>query len=179
MDGDKAYLRVTPVRGTHRFSVKGKLTPRYVGPFNILSRRGENTYRLELPEKLSKVHDVFHVSQLKKCFKDPDRAVDHETIELQEDLSYEEHPVRILDEAERRTRNKSTSSSKCNGLIILIKRQRGKPKRIFARSTAPFSLLRRNLGARFLQGGAFCNIPSMKTSQLCLFFVLFYCIMAS
>ena len=106
--GDKAYLRVTPLRGTHRFGVKGKLAPRYVGPFNILSRRGENAYHLELPEKLSKVHDVFHVSQLKKCFKDPDRAVDHETIELQEDLSYEEHPVRILDEAERRTRNKST-----------------------------------------------------------------------
>ena len=76
--GDKAYLRVTPLRGTHRFGVKGKLAPRYVGPFNILSRRAENAYRLELPEKLSKVHDVFHVSQLKKCFKDPDRAVDHE-----------------------------------------------------------------------------------------------------
>ena len=59
--GDKAYLRVTPLRGTHRFGVKGKLAPRYVGPFNILSRRGENAYRLELPEKLCKVHDVFHV----------------------------------------------------------------------------------------------------------------------
>ena len=105
--GDKAYLRVTPLRGTHRFGVKGKLAPRYVGPFTVLSRRGENAYRLELPEKLSKVHDVFHVSQLKKCFKDPGRAVDHDVIELQEDLSYEEHPVRILDEAERRTRNKS------------------------------------------------------------------------
>ena len=54
------------------------------------------------------MHDVFHVSQLKKCFKDPGRAVDHYVIELQEDLSYEEHPVRILDEAERLTRNKST-----------------------------------------------------------------------
>jgi hypothetical protein len=53
------------------------------------------------------VHDVFHVSQLKKCFKDPGRAVDHETIDLREDLSYQEHPIRILDEAERKTRNKS------------------------------------------------------------------------
>ena len=72
--GDLAYLRVTPLRGTHRFGIKGKLAPRYIGPFPVLSRRGELAYRLELPEKLSRVHDVFHVSQLKKCFKDPGRA---------------------------------------------------------------------------------------------------------
>ena len=54
------------------------------------------------------MHDVFHVSLLKKCFKDPGRVLDHETIELQEDLSYEENPIRLLDEAERRTRNKRT-----------------------------------------------------------------------
>jgi ribonuclease HI len=105
--GDQAYLRVTPMRGTHRFGIKGKLAPRYIGPFKVLAKRGEVAYLLELPEKLSKVHDVFHVSQLKKCFKDPGRAVDHESIDLQEDLSYKEHPVRILDEAERRTRNNS------------------------------------------------------------------------
>ena len=105
--GDLAYLRVTPLRGTHRFGIKGKLAPRYIGPFLVLSRHGELAYRLELPEKLSKVHDVFHVSQLKKCFKDPGRAVDHESIDLQEDLTYHEHPVCILDEAERRTRNKT------------------------------------------------------------------------
>ena len=97
----------TPMRGTHRFGIKGKLAPRYIGPFKVLAKRGEVAYLLELPEKLSKVHDVFHVSQLKKCFKDPDRAVDHESIDLQEDLTYKEHPVRILDEAERRTRNNS------------------------------------------------------------------------
>ena len=105
--GDLAYLRVTPLRGTQRFGIKGKLAPRYVGPFKVLARRGEVAYLLELPEKLSKVHAVFHVSQLKMCFKDPGRAVDHELIDLQEDLTYREHPVRILDEADRRTRNKS------------------------------------------------------------------------
>ena len=73
--GDQAYLCVTPMRGTHRFGIKGKLAPRYIGPFKVLAKRGEVAYLLELPEKLSKVHDVFHVSQLKKCFKDPDRAV--------------------------------------------------------------------------------------------------------
>ena len=106
--GEQAYLRVTPMKGTHRFGIKGKLAPRYIGPFRILARRGEVAYQLELPPNLSQVHDVFHVSQLRRCFKDPIRAVDHEVLELQEDLSYQEYPIRILDEAERRTRQKST-----------------------------------------------------------------------
>src|SRR3954464_6340925 len=96
--GDLVYLRVTPMRGTHRFGIKGKLAPRYIGPFKIRGRRGEVSYALELPEKL-KVHDVFHISQLKKCFKDPGRTVDHELINLQEDLSYQEHPTKILETA--------------------------------------------------------------------------------
>jgi hypothetical protein len=65
--GDFVYLKVSPMRGTHRFKVKGKLAPRYVGPFKIVDRRGEVAYQLELPPQLSDVHDVFHVSQLKKC----------------------------------------------------------------------------------------------------------------
>ena len=105
--GEQAYLRVTPMKGTHRFGIKGKLAPRYIGPFRILARRGPVAYQLELPSNLSQVHDVFHVSQLRRCFKDPIRAVDHEVLELQEDLSYQEHPVRILDQAERRTRQKA------------------------------------------------------------------------
>ena len=151
--GEKAFLRVTPLRGTNCLGVKGKLAPRYVGPFNVLSRRGENSYRLELPPKLSKVHDIFHVSQLKKCFKDPGHGVDYDSIVMQEDLSYEEHPARILDEAGRCPRNKSTKFLKVQWSIIMIKRQGGKPKRIFIRSISTFSLLSRNLGARFLQGG--------------------------
>jgi hypothetical protein len=65
--GDFVYLKVSPMRGTRRFKVKGKLAPRYVGPFKIVDRRGEIPYKLELPPQLSDVHDVFHVSQLKKC----------------------------------------------------------------------------------------------------------------
>jgi hypothetical protein len=105
--GDQAYLRVTPMKGTHRFGIKGKLAPRYIGPFRILARRGEMAYQLELPPNLSQVHDVFHVSQLHHCFKDPIRAVDHEVLELQDDLSYKERPIRILDQAEHRTRQKA------------------------------------------------------------------------
>ena len=106
-EGDLVYLRVTPMRGTHRFGIKGKLAPRYVGPFEIISRSAPLAYVLKLPESLSKVHPTFHVSQLKQCFKDPGRGVDHSTIELKEDLTYQEHPIAILDEAERKTRNKS------------------------------------------------------------------------
>src|SRR3954471_22598056 len=101
---EKAYLRVTPLKGTQRFSIKGKLAPRYIGPFCILAKRGQVAYQLELPPHHSRLHDVFHVSQLRHCFKDPIREVDHETLDLQDDLSYREYPVSILDSAERVTR---------------------------------------------------------------------------
>jgi hypothetical protein len=65
--GDFVYLKVSPMRGTQRFKVKGKLAPRYVGPFKIISHKGEVAYQLELQPQLSDVHDVFHVLQLKKC----------------------------------------------------------------------------------------------------------------
>src|SRR3954468_17259814 len=106
--GEQAYLHVTPMRGTHRFGIKGKLAPRYIGPFRILSRSGPVAYRLELPPNLSQVHDVFHMSQLRRCSKDPIREVEHHMIELQQDLTYQEHPSRILDQSERRTLNKTT-----------------------------------------------------------------------
>src|ERR1044072_5648536 len=101
---EKAYLRITPLKGTQHFGIKGKLAPRYIGPFRILAKRGQVAYQLELPPHLSRVHDVFHVSQLRRCFKDPIREVDHETLDLQDDLSYREYPVRILDLAECVTR---------------------------------------------------------------------------
>jgi hypothetical protein len=65
--GDFVYLKISPMRGTHRFRVKEKLATRYVGPFKIIDCKREVTYQLELPPQLSEVHDVFHVSQLKKC----------------------------------------------------------------------------------------------------------------
>ena len=109
--GDRAYLRVSPLRGIKRFGIKGKLAPRFVGPYTILERRGEVAYQLELPESLSGVHDVFHVSQLKKCHAEmadiPLRdTVPLEAIQLESDLTYEEKPVKILETAERITRTK-------------------------------------------------------------------------
>ena len=70
--GDYVYLKVSPMRGVKRFHTKGKLSPRYVGPFKILAKRGEVAYQLELPKQLSSVHNVFHVSQLKKCLRIPE-----------------------------------------------------------------------------------------------------------
>jgi hypothetical protein len=65
--GDFVYLKVSPIRGTKGFKVKEKLAPRYIDPFQVLDRKGEVAYQLELPPQLSDVHDMFHVSQLKKC----------------------------------------------------------------------------------------------------------------
>jgi hypothetical protein len=70
--GDFIYLEVSPMRGTRMFKVKGKLAPRYVGPFKIIDRKGEVAYQLELPPQLSDVHDVFHMSQFKKCLQVPE-----------------------------------------------------------------------------------------------------------
>jgi len=92
---DFVYLKVSPMRGVKMFHTKGKLSPRYVGPFKIIDRRGEVAYQLELPKQLSSVHDVFHVSQLKKCLRVPKEQLPLDELDIQKDLSYKEHPVKI------------------------------------------------------------------------------------
>jgi hypothetical protein len=105
--GDYAYLRVSPIRGLRRFNVRGKLSPRFIGPFKIVERRGEVAYQMELPAQLSGVHDVFHVSQLKKCPSEVRiEPVLLEDIEMGKDLTSNEYPVKILDTSERVTRRK-------------------------------------------------------------------------
>jgi hypothetical protein len=104
--GDFVYLNISPMRGIRRFKVKGKLALRYVGPFKIISRKGEVAYQLELPPQLSNVHDVFHVSQLKKCLWVPEEQLPIEELDLGGDLTYSERPIKILDTAEWVTRNK-------------------------------------------------------------------------
>ncbi|WVZ97224.1 hypothetical protein U9M48_042774 [Paspalum notatum var. saurae] len=103
---DFVYLKVSPMRRVRRFNMKGKLAPRYIGPFKVLEKKGEVAYRLELPPSLSGVHDVFHVSQLKKCLRVPEEQAPLEDLNVQEDLTYTEHPVKILETYERITRNK-------------------------------------------------------------------------
>ncbi|WVZ63657.1 hypothetical protein U9M48_013271, partial [Paspalum notatum var. saurae] len=110
--GDHVYLRVSPMKGVHRFGVKGKLAPRYIGPFKITEQRGPVAYRLEPPPHLAAVHDVFHVSQLKKCLRVPEEAVDTSQIQIEPDLTYEEHPIKILDQKQRTTRRKTINFCK-------------------------------------------------------------------
>jgi hypothetical protein len=105
--GDFVYLKVSPIRGVRRFGVKGKLAPRYVGPYQILAKRGEVAYQLSLLEGLYVVHDVFHVSQLKKCLRVPEEQLQVEGLEVQEDLTYIEKPTLILETADRVTRRKT------------------------------------------------------------------------
>ena len=105
--------------------VKGKLSPRFIGPFKILDRKGEVAYQLELPARLSDVHDVFHVSQLKKCSMPeeqlpPEKQLPMEELNVNEDLTYSERPIKILETSERVTRNKVIKMCKvqwCHHLV--------------------------------------------------------------
>jgi hypothetical protein len=101
--GDFIYLKVSPMRGLRRFKIRGKLAPRYIGPFKILERRGEVAYQLELPSQLSDVHDVFHVSQLRKCLRVSEEQMPLEELTIGEDLTYQEYPMKILDTSEKVT----------------------------------------------------------------------------
>jgi hypothetical protein len=104
--GDFVYLKVSPMRGMRRFKIKGKLSPRYIGLFKILERKCEVAYQLELPDSLSDVHDVFHVSQLNKCLRVPEEQLPMEELNVNEDLTYSEYPIRILETSHRITRSK-------------------------------------------------------------------------
>jgi hypothetical protein len=110
--GDFVYLKVSPMRGLRRFKVRGKLALRFIGPFKILMKRGEVAYQLELPPQLSDVHDVFHVSQLKKCLRAPEEQLPMEDLDAKEDLSYQEYPVKILATSASVTRKKKITMCK-------------------------------------------------------------------
>jgi hypothetical protein len=101
------YLHVSPMKGVKRFGLKGKLEPRYIGPFSILERCGPMAYKLDLLQSFIGVHDIFHVSQLKKCLKAPSDMVLPEVTPLEADLSYREHPIKILDQKGCVTRQKT------------------------------------------------------------------------
>jgi hypothetical protein len=106
--GDHVYLRVSPMNGVRRFGIKGKLAPHYINPYPIIDKYGPLSYQVELPSKLSGVHNVFHVSQLKRCLKPPADIVIENTIPLEPDLMYKAYPTKILDQQDRVTRNNTT-----------------------------------------------------------------------
>jgi hypothetical protein len=96
------------MKGVRRFGIKGKLAPRYIAPYPIIDKYGIKSDQVELPVKLSRVHNVFHVSQLKRCLKPPTDVVIEDTIPLEPDLTYKAYPIKILDQQDRVTRNKTT-----------------------------------------------------------------------
>ncbi|GJV42122.1 hypothetical protein Tco_1420562 [Tanacetum coccineum] len=95
--GDYVLLKVSPWKGVVRFGKKGKLAPRFVGPFEIIEKVGPVAYRLDLPEELDGVHDTFHVSNLKKCLADPTLQVPLDEIQVDAKLNFMEEPVEILE----------------------------------------------------------------------------------
>ncbi|GJZ14971.1 putative reverse transcriptase domain-containing protein [Tanacetum coccineum] len=100
--GDKVMLKVSPWKGVIRFGKRGKLNPRYIGPFKIIAKVGTIAYRLELPEKLSRVHSTFHISNLKKCLADEPLAIPLDEIQVDDKLHFIEEPVEIMDREVKR-----------------------------------------------------------------------------
>ncbi|GJW07769.1 hypothetical protein Tco_1570192 [Tanacetum coccineum] len=109
--GDRVMLKVSPWKGVIRFGKKGKLAPRYVGPFEILERVGPVAYRLRLPEELSGVHDTFHVSNLKKCLADASLHVPLDEIKVDKTLRFVEEPVENSDREVKRL--------KCSRMVVV------------------------------------------------------------
>ena len=99
------FLKVSPTKGIRRFEIKEKLSPRYVGPFEILERIGVVAYCLAMPPSLDKLHNIFYVTMLRKCVSDPDQIVELQPLQLENALSYAEHPIKILDVQTRQLRN--------------------------------------------------------------------------
>ena len=105
--GDQVLLKVSPTKGIVRFGTTGKLSPRYIGPFDVIARVGNLAYRLQLPESMSRVHNVFHVSMLRKYPRDPEHKIDLEPIIVEQNLTVECGPVHILDSSEQVMRRRA------------------------------------------------------------------------
>ena len=104
--GDKVFLKVSPWKKVLRFGRKGKLSPRFIGLYEISERVGPVAYRLILPPELEKIHDVFHVSMLRRYRSDPSHIISPSEVEIQAEMSYEEEPMHILAREVKELRNK-------------------------------------------------------------------------
>ena len=107
--GEEVLLNVAPWKGLLRFGKRGKLSPRYIGPFSIIRRVGTVAYQLELPSQLQRIHNTFHISNLRKCLADEEAKVPLEEISVNERLHYKEEPEKIIDQTTRKLRNKEVA----------------------------------------------------------------------
>ena len=98
--GDRVFLKISPWNGVLRFGRRGKLSPRFIGTYGIVSKVGPVAYRLKLPPELSRIHDTFHVSMLRKYIPDPSHVLREQPVQLKENLTYEETHVQIVDRKE-------------------------------------------------------------------------------
>ena len=105
-EGDHVFIKVTPFKGVIRFGKKGKLSLRFVGPFEVLERIDSLAYRVALPPALSNIHNVFHISMLRKYILDPTHILVAENLPIQQHLNYEERPIKILDSKTKKLRNR-------------------------------------------------------------------------
>ncbi|GJZ24583.1 putative reverse transcriptase domain-containing protein [Tanacetum coccineum] len=126
--GDYVLLKVSPCKGVVRFGKKGKLAPRFVGPFKIIEKVGLVAYKLDLPEKLDGVHDTFHVSNLKKCLADPTLQVPLDEIQVDAKLSFVEEPVEILEKEFKKLKRVELPLSRFSGIQNVGLNSRGNVK---------------------------------------------------
>ncbi|XP_070029410.1 uncharacterized protein [Nicotiana sylvestris] len=112
MVGEKVLLKVSPMKGLMKFEKKGKLSPQFIGPFEVLQRIEEVAYKIALPPSLSSVHLVFHVSMLRKYNGDLSHVLDFSTVQLDDDLTYDVEPMAILERQVRKLRSKDITSVK-------------------------------------------------------------------
>jgi hypothetical protein len=128
--GDYVYLKVTPMKNK-RFGIKKKLAARFVGPYRIIEKKGPVAYKLQLPEAMSSIFSVFHVSQLKKCLRVPEERIEPHGIRIKADLEYREQLVRVLDTKDRVTRNKVVTTYKIQWSHHDESDRRGKQENIY------------------------------------------------
>jgi hypothetical protein len=118
-------LGVSPMKVVCRFGMKRKLAPRYIGMYPIIDKYGPTSYQVELPVKLSGVHNVFHVSQIKRCLKPPADVVIEDTIPLESDLTYKAYPIKVSTNKTESRATRLPSSTIFNGMITPKMRPRG------------------------------------------------------
>lgn len=159
-EGDHVFLRVTPITGVGRSIHSKKLTPKYLGPYQILDRIGAVAYRIALPPSLSNLHDVFHISQLRKYLPDSSHVIEPDNIELEENLTYPTQPVKILERREKQLRKRTVplvklawSDDNQDATWELEESARKRYPSLFG------NLLMENFGDEILKRRGECNIP--------------------